>query len=615
MRRGLKLKWIVAAVALLTIAGWVPPAHAQDPEDLKRGVARISLMDGDVAVRRGDSGDWVAGIINAPLMSDDYVSTGPNSRCEVEFDGANLIRMGGNAQLHLTVLENGHYQMELAHGTINYRVLRPTDANIEVDTPSISIRPSKQGTYRINVNDAGETQVTARVGEVQVFTPRGDQWVGTGQMLMARGSAGDAEFQVVQAGPMDDWDRWNANRDQTMLRSASPQYVGPGVSGTEDLDQAGVWSYDPAYGNVWMPSENPGWAPYQCGQWVWEDWYGWTWVGCEAWGWAPYHYGRWYWRTGFGWAWYPGVVGVRHYWSPAMVGFVGFGGGVGVGIGFGFGFGNIGWVPLAPFEVFHPWWGPGFYGRAGAFSVANVYVGNAFRNARIAGGITAVSVADFRAGRFTAAMHYSGAQVGTAGMVSGRMPISPTAANLRFTGRAVANVPRNFGANTHFFTHQQPGTATQRMSFAQQQRGFQSASAGRMGPSVGGTPPAGSSAMSRGGAAAGTGAGAASSWRRFGDAPAQTPGGARGSVSDRPAQQTGGSGYNGQRQSSTSNPQSVRVAPQMVRERSSAPAYGNSYTAPRQQSAPSYSAPRQQSAPPSAPRSSGSRGGGGHGHR
>ena len=31
-------------------------------------------------------------------------------------------------------------------------------------------------------------------------------------------------------------------------------------------------------------------------------------------------------------------------------------------MGFGFGFGNIGWVPLAPYEMFHPWWGRGYYG-------------------------------------------------------------------------------------------------------------------------------------------------------------------------------------------------------------------------------------------------------------
>jgi len=52
--------WMLSAAVFLA-AGAAVPARAQDPDDLKRGVARISLMDGDVSVRRGDSGDWVAG--------------------------------------------------------------------------------------------------------------------------------------------------------------------------------------------------------------------------------------------------------------------------------------------------------------------------------------------------------------------------------------------------------------------------------------------------------------------------------------------------------------------------------------------------------------------------
>src|SRR5579875_1708272 len=43
-------------------------------------------------------------------------------------------------------------------------------------------------------------------------------------------------------------------------------------------------------------------------------------------------------------------------------GFFGIGG-VRVGIGFG----GLGWVALAPFEIFHPWWGHGFYGGRGYF--------------------------------------------------------------------------------------------------------------------------------------------------------------------------------------------------------------------------------------------------------
>src|SRR5215469_2841870 len=339
-------RWSRAAVSILFIAGAAIPVLAQAPppadaDDQTHGVARISVMDGQVSVRRGDAGEWVAGVINAPLMADDTVATGPNSRGEVEFDASNMLRIGGNAEVHLTALEGNRYQMELAKGTVTFRVLRPSGANIEVDTPSVSVRPSKAGIYRINVNDAGETQVAVRAGDVEVFTPKGSQWVSAGQMMLARGSSSDPEFQIVNAIPMDAWDQWNESRDRIFLAPAaqtSEQYVPQGVYGAEDLGQYGTWRDVPQYGEVWQPTVTAGWSPYSCGRWVWEDWYGRTWVGCESWGWAPYHYGRWFYEANYGgWLWYPGVHGYRHWWSPALVGFFGWGGG---GFGVGFGFGN-----------------------------------------------------------------------------------------------------------------------------------------------------------------------------------------------------------------------------------------------------------------------------------
>ena len=235
-------RFLALTGAVLSLAGSLTPARAQDPDDLKRGVARISLINGDVSVRRGDSGEWVAGVINAPLLTDDRVATGPNSRAEIQFDANNVFRLGANAELRLTQLEYGRYQMELAHGVMTYRMLRTSDGNIEIDTPSLSVRPSRQGSFRISVNDAGETEVTARNGDVEVFTPHGSQWVRNGQTLMARGAAGDAEFQVVAAGGLDDWDRWSDSRDRMITQSVSARYVGPGVYGAEDLDAAGTWT-------------------------------------------------------------------------------------------------------------------------------------------------------------------------------------------------------------------------------------------------------------------------------------------------------------------------------------------------------------------------------------
>ncbi len=500
-----KFRFLALTGAVLFLAGSLTPARAQDPDDLKRGVARISLINGDVSVRRGDSGEWVAGVINAPLLTDDYVATGPNSRAEIEFDANNVLRLGAGAELRLTQLEYARNQMELAHGVMTYRMLRPSDGNIEIDTPSLSVRPQRPGSFRVSVNDAGETEVTARNGDVEVFTPRGSQWVRNGQTLMARGASGDAEFQVVAAGGPDEWDRWSDSRDRAIMQSVSSRNVGPGVYGTEDLDTAGTWSSVPEYGNVWHPNVGPDWAPYQSGRWVWEDWYGWTWVSSDPWGWAPYHYGRWFFSNRIGWCWYPGMIGARHYWSPALVGFFGFGGGGGIG----FGFGNVGWVPLAPFEVFHPWWGRGFYGRAGfnrSINITNVNITNVYRNSQFRNGISAVAAHDFQSGRFNNVMRTSGAQVGSVGVIHGQMPFTAGAQNLRFSDRQATAIPRG-NQNARFFNQQQPNPV---------QRG-QLNVAGRQT-----TPQAAAPANRAAGSAQNSDAGG---WRRFGSPSGQASGG------------------------------------------------------------------------------------------
>jgi hypothetical protein len=512
-----RFRFFALAGAALLSAGMFRPVFAQaDPDDAQRGVARISLMEGDVSVRRGDSGDWVAGIVNAPLLTGDRVATAPNSRAEVQFDSANALRLGPDSSVHLAQLQFDRYQLQIERGTVTYRVLRPTNVNIEVSTPSVSVRPSKEGAYRISVNDAGETEVTVRAGSVEVYAPSGSQWVNEGESLRARGASTDPEFLVATALPMDDWDNWNRNRDSVELNSPSAQYVPEGVYGAEDLDQYGTWSSTPDYGYVWAPTVSVGWSPYSLGRWVWEDWYGWVWVSYDPWGWAPYHYGRWFYRGGLGWAWYPGARFSRHYWSPGLVAFFGWG-------GVGFGLGNIGWVPLAPYEVFHPWWGRAYYGRPGFInrniSISNVNIANMYSNARVANGVTAVRGADFQSGRFQGAMHYSGSQIVGARVVQGAMPIAPAQANLRFSDRQVGSVPRS-AANTRFVSREQPASV-QRIPFAQQQRAFEQArtagAAVTAAPQRSASPAAG--AVRTGSAA--TQQATQPAWRRYDDRPAQ----------------------------------------------------------------------------------------------
>src|SRR5437879_896551 len=60
-----------------------------------QGVARVSMIHGDVSTQRGDSGDWSAATLNAPVVSGDKISTGDNARAEMQLDYANILRVGG----------------------------------------------------------------------------------------------------------------------------------------------------------------------------------------------------------------------------------------------------------------------------------------------------------------------------------------------------------------------------------------------------------------------------------------------------------------------------------------------------------------------------------------
>ncbi|HXU22020.1 MAG TPA: DUF6600 domain-containing protein [Verrucomicrobiae bacterium] len=330
------------------------------------GMARLSYLHGDVSSQRGDNGDWVAATVNTPIAVNDRVSTGNNSRAEIQLDYADVLRMSGSATAKIANLTRSGITVQIGQGLVTYSVLKGGEANSEIDTPNSAIHPNGPGDYRILVNSDAETEVIVRSGSADVSTPQGSTHVDEGQMITVAGTD-NPEYKTAAAPGRDDWDSWNNDRDRNIESAKSWRHTDRYYTGSQDLDPYGVWSEVPDYGPVWIPQQGPDWAPYRDGRWVYEPYYGWTWVSYEPWGWAPYHYGRWFVYNG-SWAWWPGPLlvdpGYYPIWSPAYVSFIGFGGGV----GFGFGFGNVGWFPCGPFDPFFPWWGSfGFRSRSFAF--------------------------------------------------------------------------------------------------------------------------------------------------------------------------------------------------------------------------------------------------------
>src|SRR5580658_3885952 len=346
-----------------------PTSSAPAPTE-NNGVARISLLHGDVSTQRGDSKDWSAAVLNAPVLAGDRVSTGDKARTELELDYANTLRLAEHTQANIAQLTRSQIQIQLGHGMANYTVYRGSDADAEIDTPNVAIKTEKRdASFRILVTADDHTEVLVRKGEIEVTTPQGGTRVGQNQFITIQGTGADEQYKVGEAPARDDFDQWNSDRDNMIRNSVARRQTNDYYVGSEDLDGHGTWTEVPDYGPVWRPAVAPGWAPYRDGRWVYEPYWGWTWVSYDSWGWAPYHYGRWMYLDG-GWGWWPGpAYGYPYYrpiWAPAYVSFFGFGPGFGIGFGFGFGFGgSIGWLPLGPGDHFHPWYGR-YGGRFGA---------------------------------------------------------------------------------------------------------------------------------------------------------------------------------------------------------------------------------------------------------
>jgi hypothetical protein len=326
------------------------PQDAQSPDQDPPGrVARLNFMDGSVSFQPGGENDWVDAVVNRPLVTGDNLWADENSRAEVHV-GSTALRLGPKTGITLLEVSDRAAQIRLAQGSLIVKVRHVDDEDsYEIDTPNVAFTVLQPGDYRIDVDpDGNRTEVTVWHGRGEV-TGGGSSYTVVADQHATFTGADHLDYDLGQIPDQDGFDSWALDRDQIEDRSDSANYVSREMTGYEDLDEYGDWSYVAGYGTCWRPRALvAGWAPYRFGHWIWVGPWGWTWVEDEPWGFAPFHYGRWAF-AGTGWFWVPGPVYVRPVWAPALVAWVGGAPGFRFSAGVG-----VGWFPLGPGEVFIP---------------------------------------------------------------------------------------------------------------------------------------------------------------------------------------------------------------------------------------------------------------------
>ncbi len=362
-------------------------------------VARLNHAEGTVTFSPAGDNEWIDAVPNRPLTRGDRLWTDKGSRAEVQA-GSSSVRMDGQTQLEILALDDRSAQLSVTQGTVYVRVRSlPEGENFEVDTPNLAFRAAYPGEYRVDVDGAGGTsRVTIHSGTGAVYGDSGQALpLGGGQQITFR-TRSLAQVNTQESPPLDNFDRWAAERNRREDQSVSARHVPREVVGYQQLDAHGRWSQDATHGPVWFPQVTAdNWAPYRHGRWDWIAPWGWTWIDDAAWGFAPSHYGRWT-QLDSRWAWVPGRMGLRPVYAPALVAFIG-GGASGWQLPVAAGRPGVAWFPLAPGEP----WQPGYQASA-------AYLGSVNRGMPPLGSsqhahqmrpdaMTAISTEDFHRGR------------------------------------------------------------------------------------------------------------------------------------------------------------------------------------------------------------------------
>jgi len=345
-----------------------PLEQDQQPDPPAR-VGRLSYLSGTVSVRTLDDDQWDTAVVNYPVTGGLGFWTEPNARATLQI-GHGAVRMESSTEVDVQQLDDQVIQIAIPQGSINFR-LRSLDPGetYRIATPTGAIQLNRPGRYNVTVAaDGSPAKVSVLEGSADIIGENGTVTVTASEVGSAAPTPPPPVPGAARPQPIDTF-----GDQQEAAMAQVPGYLNPEIPGIQDVVSTGDWGTSPAYGRVWYPPVQPGWAPYRYGHWAFVPPWTWTWIDDAPWGFAPFHYGRWV-EIGPRWAWVPGPVVPQPVYAPALVAFVG---GAALAVSFGVG-PVVGWIPLGPQEVYYPPYGGSmnYIRHVNATSVTNVTIIN-----------------------------------------------------------------------------------------------------------------------------------------------------------------------------------------------------------------------------------------------
>ena len=115
------LLFLLSTLFLLTAAARAADDTYDDEYEERARVMRISLLKGEVSLKRAGNDEWEDARLNAPLVEGDTLATGRDSRLEIQADARNFVRVGPESVLRIVTLRDEGIALSLSEGTASVR--------------------------------------------------------------------------------------------------------------------------------------------------------------------------------------------------------------------------------------------------------------------------------------------------------------------------------------------------------------------------------------------------------------------------------------------------------------------------------------------------------------
>jgi hypothetical protein len=232
-------------------------------------IVRISYLDGDVRIARGDQNDhgksasWETAVTNLPLETGDSLVTG-NGRAEIELENASTLYLGENSVLTCNDLHTisgvPHTELGLLTGTVTLHLdsMMPGETFL-LRTPADTLvtRYPEWADLRINSYMDALAITPLRAG---VFHPGS----GTGQLMTVGHTLYLREGRPVDHQDTDTssqfaaWDAWVADRftqrSAAMTDAMKASGLTAPIPGLAELKSSGSFFDCAPYGTCWEPA-------------------------------------------------------------------------------------------------------------------------------------------------------------------------------------------------------------------------------------------------------------------------------------------------------------------------------------------------------------------------